>query len=435
MALAATTVLLVAACEDLTEVTNVMPKDEVLSSLTTGDPNYVGAISAWIAPSDRNMTDTLTRDSSIMEYMTWNNKPYPIYLQVSTNSSFPSDQTTELSRLKYRYRYTNYTSGSTRTYYTYRNYQWQLSNLVPQTTYYYRESAVNNGMRVYGPTKQFTTSDYVHLSHIYITPWGSTEGAEQSGTLSNVGLFYGNSSNWFIRNSRNSLTKNNGRWTLPNNISQQYLVPEYASSYRFYLYSPWNQTASESSTNPYITIDVSNAANDNIEYMWGRSSDGKSSAEASITMKNVLAKVTFVVTVQSDATQPFTGYNFTNYALYSTSNNIPTAGYLYITSGYVSGTNYKNLLMRSCSFKYPDAKKELVFRVIPGTIQSNWWLRLMTSKEISSGDYRAQIPSGSWEAGKAYTYNVTISPKGMEIGDVTLTPWDEQPSDSLFVNN
>lgn len=434
MALACTTVLLAAACEDLTEVTNVMPKDEVMSSLATGDPTYVGSISAWIAPSDRSMADTLTRDSNnVREYMTWKDNKYPIQLQLSTNSSFPDGQTLELDNLKHRYKYTNYYGSTTRTYETYRNFQWQLTNLQPQTTYYYRESAVNNGSRVYGPTKQFTTSDYVHLSHIYITPWGSTEATEQSGTLNNIGLFYGRNGNWFIQNSNNALIYSDGRWRLPN-VNQQYLIPEYASSYRFYLYSPWSQTANTSGT-PYITVDVSDAANDKIEYLWGRSDDGKSSAEASITMSNMLAKVTFVVTVQSDATNPYTSYNFTNYALWSSSSNIPTAGYLYITSGYVSPYRYTSLLSRPCSFKYPDSKKELVFRVIPGSGSSNWWLRLMAGKEVSASDYRAQIPSTRWEAGKAYTYNVTISPKGMEIGDMTLEPWDVQPSDSLFVNN
>ena len=434
MALACTTVLLVAACEDLTEVTNVMPKDEVMSSLTTGDPSYVGSISARIVPSDRKMADTLATDSfNMMEYMTWKDNQYPILLQVSTNSSFPSDQTEEIFHLKHLYKYTSYYSGTNR--YIYRNFQWQLSNLTPLTTYYYRECAVNNGSRVYGPTKQFTTSDYVHLSHIFITPWGSTEGTEQSGTLGNVGLFYGYSGHWFIQNSNNSLTYSNGRWNLPTNVSQQYLIPEHASSYRFYLYSPWSQSAG-SSSNPYFTIDVSNAANDNIDYLWGRSEDGKTNAEASITMTNVLAKVTFVVTVQSDAQNPYTNYSFTHDALWSSSSNSPATGNFYITSGYISTSKYTNLLMRNCSFKYPDNKKELTFRVIPSAVNSDWWLRLMASKEMSASDYRAQIPSSSrWEAGKAYTYNVTISPKGMEIGDMTLEPWDVQPSDSLSVNN
>lgn len=439
MALACTSVLLAASCEDLTEVTNVMPKDEVMTSLATGDPSYVGAISARIAPSDRKLADTLITDSLITETWTWKDIKYPISLQVSTNSSFPSSETMEVGRLKYLNRYTNYLSGS-RTYYTYRNFQWQLSNLQPLTTYYYRETAMNNGSRVYGPTKQFTTSDYVHLSHIYITPWGSTEGTEQSGTLSNVGLFYGgyNSSagyyTWPINNANNALIYNNGRWRLPS-VSQQYLIPEYASNYRFYLYSPWTSAVSNSSHSPYITINVADASTDNINYMWGRSESGMSNAEASITMSNVLAKVTFVVTVKSDEQYPFTNYNFTNYALWSNSNNIPARGNLYITSGTISTSSYTNLLMRNCSFKYPDATKELVLHVIPSSVSSNWWLRLMVSKEATASDYRAQIPATRWEAGKAYTYQVTISPRGMEIGDVTLEPWDAQPSDSLFVNN
>ena len=49
--------------------------------------------------------------------------------------------------------------------------------------------------------------------------------------------------------------------------------------------------------------------------------------------------------------------------------------------------------------------------------------------------YYVDIPDGAWEAGNEYTYPVSVRLNQLEIGDVTITPWNEVGSGSVIIYN
>ena len=404
-------VITLAGCEDLTDVPVTMPSTEELP--TGGSPSsQVGARSASVSPSPADQYSYTNSSLYATPYFPRNGYKYDVFFQYSVSPEFPDDSTRTLNRLERKNLVTN-------------SFRWQLTDLQPSTTYYYREVYSDGLGYVYGETGQFTTTPTIYINSIAMQEWNQETATElPEGNSRAVGIYYGNGNTWYLSNVNAEVYRESGRWYVPY-YEYSELLPEEANGSRFYFYAPYNSQAND----VYVPVDL---AKSDIDVIFG-SSQSLQNGEyaANITMRHALALVTFQVAASEDNAVETSFYQ---YALHSDSYSVPYKGNLYLASNLsFYGISRSNLLTRNygSAFRAEKTAKTLTFLVIP-TSHSDFQLQLIPEQGRT---YTADIPAGSWEADKAYSYDVKVTQHGMTVGDVYVTPWTDIDGGNILVTN
>lgn len=297
-----------------------------------------------------------------------------------------------------------------------------ISNLSPNTTYYYVLVVVRGNDEVRGDVYSTTTGDNVlKIGNVSFASGESGEIPTEIGT-----------SIWRIgeeplnEHMNAKLQKSGDSWSLPYTweiTSQDYYV--------IYAYAPYDETMSN---NEYFiaqgSIPVQTYEYNAIDYLYGSSNEFNTShTTTDITMHHALAKVIF----NFKLAEYYNNDNalITNLMLSNPkegANILPTIGYLNIRSGAIETDKYSSYgeaLRYSSELSInKTTATELVIMSMPTTASGQLTLTLT----IDGHTYYQQLSINeetAWKKGKQYSIDVTVNESELIIGDVRVEAWQD----------
>lgn len=297
---------------------------------------------------------------------------------------------------------------------------WIVSGLDAGTHYLYREGATDGLISRYGPVCEFQTLPAVEVSGFSLSVWDQTGTPVAVDDTLTFGFFYTDATTGKDEQDMSNLPFNydpvSQRWSMPVEIEPT-SVP-----HTFYVYSPYDDRLKSKDG-------ISVSSHDDVDVLYGKSDDiTLDNYRAAISMKHAKAKIRFSVTRDS---KDNVGASFKSYGIEQSDAQLPSYGTFDIVTEQLQITAWTNQLERWKSFTPTETATVLELYVLPCNVQSKQFF--LTNTDGST--YYVDIPDGAWEAGNEYTYPVSVRLNQLEIGDVTITPWNEVGSGSVIIYN
>lgn len=308
-------------------------------------------------------------------------------------------------------------------------YEGKLGDLTPGTTYYVALCASDNCSEIVGNVISFKTASCLGLESVTWTNWDEEQTTQFTNTP--MGTFvYTITDDVLHANYVNmQTTYANGKWTLSSNFT----IGLNDQTKRIYAYYPYDKEQEEATK-----IHV-NANTDDVLY--GQSQDlNESNPNATIALKHAMAKVTFEIKKSAETNLDLTIGNVILRNVYSEDkvNAIRFDGYLNILTGEMSEgeVNYgHDGLFRECDIALSAEKVHAVdYYVIPNSFSEGQAMLALYEKNNWNNSSVAYLGDTTWEAGKHYTYTVTVTPIGLQLGDVRVEEWENNDGGSITIN-
>ena len=153
-----------------------------------------------------------------------------------------------------------------------------------------------------------------------------------------------------------------------------------------------------------------------------------------------MAKVTFEIKKSTDSNLDFTvGYVNLRNSWTTHVNAILFDCYFNLLTGEMSeaevGYGHDGLFVSDLSLELSATDAKTVdFYVFPNTFADNDAMLVLYSKESWSNSFQSGLGGATWSAGKHYTYPVTVTPIGLQIGDVRVEEWQNNNGGSIIIN-
>lgn len=305
----------------------------------------------------------------------------------------------------------------------------QVGGLTPNTTYYYMavlRSVVNgNNYEVRGEVKSFTTLSSISLNSVSFTDWNDET---ELVTWDMLGTSLTNANHVPVSNKYVNMyttrsydnVNDKDLWKLPYDI-----MPPTEDKYVLCGYFPYREDAYEG----IVRIDTYKYSED---VMWGCSDTLSSfNPTADLTLKHVLSRVVFSITAgENFNTQNIvTSIEFGN--LNSETKALPSGGDLNITTGAITNLDYSLANTRGTELILSATPREVSMNLIPSRFGENQvYLKLYMS---GAQPIEVKFPAAEWEAGRVYTYPITVEDAIITIGDVYVEDWNNNEGGDITV--
>lgn len=370
--------------------------------------NVINATSAEIRMYNKTLIDT-TQNGYVRSYY------YYLRYSLSPDMSNPSWEISLSSRSKKR-------PGMYGSYYV---YYFDLKNLTPNTTYYYKVYVKGCGDSEFGSSvKSFTTSSTLRISKVTYTDWDG-EVKEVDESMSPLGLSVVDTDG---RSTRNLMvTYQNGEWRVPDEILGKDIK-------ECGIYTPYKKESDYMNEDAlgwlrlYTYKNGRNYVNDVLTgytYLKGDQS-------VSLRLSHALARVRFHFSIAEDCNEDNLQVQSFIINQESSSKIIPTIFWysLYGKLQYVE------------EFFGIDSGQSFVM-----TKKSQTDVTILSGETRSSGTVQARIrlsngstysvpitlKADSWKSGKTYDYNIVYSRTGLTLSDVTVNEWNKNEGGDINI--
>ena len=177
------------------------------------------------------------------------------------------------------------------------------------------------------------------------------------------------------------------------------------------------------------------------DFVYGSSEDlSETNPNAHIAMNHAMAKVTFEIKKSTDSNLNFTvgAVNLRN-SWYHDVNAILFDGYFNLLTGKMSegdaSYGHDGLFINELNLELSATEVQTVdFYIIPTSFEDNDAMLFLYSKDSWSNSFLSGLGGATWSAGNHYTYPVTITPVGMQIGAVRVEEWQNNEGGSIIIN-
>ena len=305
-------------------------------------------------------------------------------------------------------------------------YTGELSKLTPNTTYYVALSATDGYSEIRGNIQSFKTLSCLTIADVTLADW---ESGEQKPFQSDLTSCLYTTTNGNLEYDATYSIKNSNGWYM----SPAKEIVFGNETRRIYAYHPAIE-----GTNDITKIHLH--ANQ-YDFVYGSSEElSESNPAAHIALHHVMAKVTFEIKKSSDNNFDFTvGHANLRNAWTTHVNAIPFDCYFNLLTGELSegeaGYGHDGLFINELSLNLSATEtKSVDFYVIPTSFADNDAILALYSKDSWSNSFQSGLGGISWSAGRHYTYQVTVTPVGLQIGDVYVEEWQNNEGGSIVIN-
>lgn len=227
------------------------------------------------------------------------------------------------------------------------------------------------------------------------------------------------------------VTYEDGGWTLP--FAYKNIIGFKNRKKRIYAYTPY---IAEQDMPRCIHV----YANTN-DVLYGHSQDmSESDPNAKIILNHALTKVTFDIKMEEGTNSDLTidMLNLRNANTDEKVDAIRLDGFLDLFTGGMSEgiVHYgHDGLFKECNFTLSAEKAQGVdFYVIPNSFSEGHAMLVLSEKGNSTNSFVVYLGDTTWKSGKHYTYPITITPVGVQMGDVRIDEWENNEGGTITIN-
>ena len=370
--------------------------------------NVINATSAEIRMYNATLIDT-TQNGYVRSYN------YYLRYSLSPDMANPSGEFSLSSRSK----------KLPGMYGSYHVYYFDLKNLTPNTTYYYKVYVKGCGDSEFGSSvKSFTTSSTLRISKVTYTDWDG-EVKEVDESMSPLGLSVVDTDG---RSTRNLMvTYQNGEWRVPDEILGKDIK-------ECGIYTPYKKESdymNEDALGWLRLCTYKNGKNSVDDVLTGYAylKDDKS---VSLRLSHALARVRFHFTIAEDCNEENLKVQSFIIDQEASSKIIPSI-FFYSLYGKITSVG---------EFMDIDSGESFVM-----TKKSQSDVTILSGETCSSGTVQAKIQlsngstysvpitlkADSWKSGNTYDYNIVYSRTGLTLSDVTVNEWNKNEGGDINI--
>lgn len=304
-------------------------------------------------------------------------------------------------------------------------YQVELTQLTPGTTYYVAFCVTDGFQKVIGNVQNFKTLSYLSIREVMAFGWNESE--PKPFTTSPLGSFLYTLTDTIpypeLINSSMKFEKEEWKLSVANGI------PFEGTTKQLVAYFPY-QSKAEDASQVYISA--------NTDFLYGSDVLSEEDPIASLTLKHAMAKVVVELKKSSNSQLDFT------IGTVSLRNN-PT-----FVHRPIALAAYINCLTGECVREEPleenaglsvngnspldvETPTIITFYVIPTSFSGGEVMLSVAAKDNATDTYTTLFNGNTWESGRQYVYPVTITPSGMQIGDVYVEDWQKNEGGTIVV--
>lgn len=297
-------------------------------------------------------------------------------------------------------------------------YTGELRWLEANTTYYVALRATDGFSEVTGNIQSFRTASCLTIADVTLADWetGKQEPFRPAASQSNLySQLYTTTGNSLVYDATYYLSFHRNSWCM----SPAKEIGFGNETRRFYAYDPW-LVGIEDVTKIHLYANK-------YDFVYGSSEElSESNPNAHITMNHAFAKVTFEIKKSSDSNfnlvvgKARMCNSWTKHV-----NAIKFDSYLNLLTGEMSEDDeyygHTGLFINKLNLELSATDVQTVdFYVIPTSFEDNDAMLILYEKDNWSNSFESALSGTSWSAGKHYTYPVTVTPVGLQIGGVQV---------------
>ena len=305
-------------------------------------------------------------------------------------------------------------------------YSGELSQLTSNTTYYVALCATDGYSEVKGNVQSFKTASCLSIADVTLADWDT--GEQQPFQFALKSLLYTTTNNSLDYDATYVLEYGNNWYMSPNKE-----IGFGNETRRLFACYPWLDDITDV-TNIHLYANK-------YDFVYGSSEElSESNPNAHIALNHAMAKVTFEIKKSTDSNLDFTiGYVNLRNSWTKNVNAILFDCYFNLLTGEMSegevGYGHDGLFVSDLSLELSATDAKTVdFYVIPNTFANNDATLTLYSKDSWSNSFQSGLGGVTWSAGKHYTYPVTVTPIGLQIGDVRVEEWQNNNGGSIIIN-
>lgn len=302
-------------------------------------------------------------------------------------------------------------------------YKGDLNQLMPNTTYYVALCATDGYSEIKGNVLSFQTISCLGIADVMLADWNT--GALQPFDKSIASFLYTTQEPEWHFDGRFTVEYGNS-W----HMSPSQDIYFYGSKKRFYACHPLNENVQD-------VTKISLSAN--MDFVYGSSEElSESNPNAHIALKHAMAKVSFAVKKSTDNLAEFvlgTVNLRNNYQMESTA--ISLSAIFNLLTGEMAReviAGHDGLFFNGEAVLDSDKPVNVDFYVFPTNFAKGEVMLNLYGKNDWSNSFSNFLDDSKWEEGKHYTYPVTLTSVGLQIGDVRVEEWQNNEGGSIIIN-
>lgn len=305
-------------------------------------------------------------------------------------------------------------------------YTGELSQLTSNTTYYVALCATDGYSEVKGNVQSFKTASCLSIADVTLADWDT--GEQKPFQFALKSLLYTTTNN-SLDYDATFVLEYDSNW----NMSPNKKIGFGYETRRLFACYPW--------LNDIEDVTKIHLYANKYDFVYGSSEElSESNPNAHIALNHAMAKVTFEIKKSSDANLDFTlgSVNLRNVWTRPV-NAILFDCYFNLLTGKMSegdvSYGHDGLFVTDLNLELSTTDAKTVdFYVIPNTFADYDAMLKLYSKESWSNSFQSELSGTTWSAGKHYTYPVTVTPIGLQIGDVRVEEWQNNEGGSIIIN-
>lgn len=368
--------------------------------------NVINATSAEIRMYNETLIDT-TQNGYVRSY------DYYLRYSLSPDMSNPSEEIRLSSRSK----------KLPGMYGSYHVYYFDLKNLTPNTTYYYKVYVKGCGDLKFGSSvKSFTTSSTLRFSKVTYTDWDG-EIKEIDESMSPLGLSVVDAdgrSTWDLK-----VTYENGEWRVPDEVLGKDIQ-------ECGIYTPYHGDLLNEDALGWLRLCTYKNGKNSVDDVLTGYAYLKEDKSVSLRLSHALARVRFHFTIAEDCNEDNLEVQSFIIDQEASSKIIPTI-FWYSLYGKLQKVEEFSDIDSGESFVMTK-KTQSDVTILSGETRSSG--TVLAKIQLSNGStYSVPITlkADSWKSGNTYDYNIVYSRTGLTLSDVTVKEWNKNESGDINI--
>ncbi len=368
--------------------------------------NVINATSAEIRMYNETLIDT-TQNGYVRSY------DYYLRYSLSPDMSNPSEEIRLSSRSK----------KLPGMYGSYHVYYFDLKNLTPNTTYYYKVYVKGCGDLKFGSSvKSFTTSSTLRFSKVTYTDWDG-EIKEVDESMSPLGLSVVDAdgrSTWDLK-----VTYENGEWRVPDEVLGKDIQ-------ECGIYTPYHGDLLNEDALGWLRLCTYKNGKNSVDDVLTGYAYLKEDKSVSLRLSHALARVRFHFTIAEDCNEDNLEVQSFIIDQEASSKIIPTI-FWYSLYGKLQKVEEFSDIDSGESFVMTKKTQSDVTILSGETRSSGTVLAKIQLSNCSTYSVPITLKADSWKSGNTYDYNIVYSRTGLTLSDVTVKEWNKNESGDINI--
>lgn len=368
--------------------------------------NVINATSAEIRMYNETLIDT-TQNGYVRSY------DYYLRYSLSPDMSNPSEEIRLSSRSK----------KLPGMYGSYHVYYFDLKNLTPNTTYYYKVYVKGCGDLKFGSSvKSFTTSSTLRFSKVTYTDWDG-EIKEVDESMSPLGLSVVDAdgrSTWDLK-----VTYENGEWRVPDEVLGKDIQ-------ECGIYTPYHGDLLDEDALGWLRLCTYKNGKNSVDDVLTGYAYLKDDKSVTLRLSHALARVRFHFSIAEDCNEDNLEVQSFIIDQEVSSKIIPS---IFFYSLYGKITSVGEFMDIDSGESFVMTKKtQSDVTILSGETRSSG--TVLAKIQLSNGStYSVPITlkADSWKSGNTYDYNIVYSRTGLTLSDVTVKEWNKNESGDINI--